>query len=241
MQITSDLTLTATKNITITPYTITADNSPTSYAATGLPAGLAVNTGTGVISGTPTVPGAYSVNISATYPGVAQVETAVAAGTITTAGNAAITVTGVSTSPIVLNVAVALNDTATTWAGKVRTALSGNTAIAALYNIGGSNENITLTAKTSVANVETLNIAIANGTAAGITEATTSTNTTAGVAATTAMATLVTFVTVTAKELAADLLTFIQDGKRLGHLTVLDEYALLKKIQSWAKNLAGLA
>src|SRR5262249_30025165 len=33
-------------------YQITATNSPTSFGATGLPAGLSVNSGTGVISGT---------------------------------------------------------------------------------------------------------------------------------------------------------------------------------------------
>jgi len=35
-------------------YQIAANNSPTSYGATGLPAGLSVNTSTGLISGTPT-------------------------------------------------------------------------------------------------------------------------------------------------------------------------------------------
>src|SRR3989442_829877 len=47
--------LTATGRVGVAfSYTITATNSPTSYNATGLPAGLSVNTSTGVISGTPT-------------------------------------------------------------------------------------------------------------------------------------------------------------------------------------------
>ncbi|MDD5672792.1 MAG: Ig-like domain-containing protein [Chitinivibrionales bacterium] len=50
-------------------YQITAANGPTTFNATGLPAGLSVNTGTGLISGTPTVAGTYSVTISATNSG----------------------------------------------------------------------------------------------------------------------------------------------------------------------------
>jgi hypothetical protein len=46
-------------------YQITASGSPTSYNATGLPAGLNINTGNGLISGTPTAAGNSSVTISA--------------------------------------------------------------------------------------------------------------------------------------------------------------------------------
>jgi len=50
-------------------YTITATNSPTSYNATGLPAGLNINTSNGVISGTPTTAGTYTITISAKNDG----------------------------------------------------------------------------------------------------------------------------------------------------------------------------
>src|SRR5436305_6875722 len=46
-------------------YTITATNNPTSFSASPLPAGLSVNTSTGVISGTPTTAGTTNVTITA--------------------------------------------------------------------------------------------------------------------------------------------------------------------------------
>ncbi len=47
-------------------YQISASNSPTSYNATGLPAGLSVNTVNGLLSGTPSVAGSFGVGVSAT-------------------------------------------------------------------------------------------------------------------------------------------------------------------------------
>jgi hypothetical protein len=46
-------------------YQVTATNNPTSFSASGLPPGLQINPGTGVISGTATAAGYYSVTITA--------------------------------------------------------------------------------------------------------------------------------------------------------------------------------
>ena len=83
-------------------YQITATNSPTSFGATGLPAGLSVNSGTGLISGTPTAPGTSTINLSATNAG----------GT----GNATLTLTVNTTAPVITS--------ATTANGTVGTAFS---------------------------------------------------------------------------------------------------------------------
>jgi phage tail sheath gpL-like len=115
--------------------------------------------------------------------GVPQLETATAAGTIGTSGNAAVVVTGddIAGSPITLSVAVVSGDTAATWAGKVRTALNSNAAITSKYAVGGSTTAITLERTPARYNDPTLNISLANGTCTGITAAPTSANTTAGV------------------------------------------------------------
>lgn len=129
--------------------------------------------------------------------GTAQVETATAAGTISGSGNASVVVTasGMTGSPKTISVAVTNGDTAATWAGKVRTALAADSAVSALFTVGGSTTAISLTRKATTsysisgstvsvypANDATLNISLDNGTCTGITTAGTSANTTAGVA-----------------------------------------------------------
>jgi len=64
--ITSPNTANGTVGQAFTTYQISANNSPTSFNATGLPAGLSVNSSTGLISGTATASGTSTVAISAT-------------------------------------------------------------------------------------------------------------------------------------------------------------------------------
>jgi len=66
--ITSVLTATATVSVAFT-YQITASNTPTSFSATGLPAGLSINTATGLITGTPTTVATTNITIGATNAG----------------------------------------------------------------------------------------------------------------------------------------------------------------------------
>lgn len=115
--------------------------------------------------------------------GVFQVETATAAGTVTTAGNASVVVTaaGMTGSPITVTAAVALNDTANAIATAIRAALNANAVIAAFFTVSGATSAVILTRKSSAANDATMNIAIADGTSVGVTTAATSANTTAGV------------------------------------------------------------
>jgi hypothetical protein len=116
---------------------------------------------------------------------VPQVETAtvVAAGGATSNGNLAVTVTAarVTGSPLGFSVPLttATHTTATLIAGAIRTAFNANAALTAVYTVGGTGADITLTETSAENNDGTLNIAITAG--LGVSAASTSTNTTAGV------------------------------------------------------------
>jgi phage tail sheath gpL-like len=99
-------------------------------------------------------------------------------------GNAAVVITSssITGSPITLSVPVASSDTASIVADKIKTAIENNTNITAVYDVSVLGADVILTAKAPAANVSNLNIAISNGTCAGLTTVSTSTNTTAGVA-----------------------------------------------------------
>lgn len=119
--------------------------------------------------------------------GTQQVETTTAVGTVTQNGEVTIVVTSsiLDTSPLTIQVPVLLNDTASMWAAKVRTALIENGDVSSHYNVSGSGDSIVLTARKAAANDSSLNIAISNGSPSpGITADAISDNTTAGVAPT---------------------------------------------------------
>ena len=152
------------------------------FFAAGAPT-FAVNLTTGATTGS-----------TAFVTGVAQVETATAAGTASASGDITITVTsaGMTGSPLAITVPILIGDVAATWATKVRAALTANAVIAERFAITGATTAIILTRKPGqvltdgtnsvnlfVATDATLNVAIAAGTT-GITSAASSANTTLG-------------------------------------------------------------
>lgn len=121
------------------------------------------------------------------FDGVAQVETniVIAAAGITGSGNARSIITaagfnGGSPLTVTVPVTTGAHTTATLIATAFRTALNANAIVTAFFTIGGTGATITLTARTSAANDGTMNFTIEDVSSAGITEDTSSDNTTAG-------------------------------------------------------------
>jgi autotransporter-associated beta strand protein len=114
--------------------------------------------------------------------GNTQQETATVVGTVTQAGSLLVTVTSANVvgSPLAFNVPVLAGDVANTVAANIRAALGANTAITSQFTVGGTNAAVLLTGNVTTPiplNDTTLNISIANGTAAGITAVVNSANT----------------------------------------------------------------
>lgn len=167
--------------------------------------------------------------------GVLQVETATVVATVSAGGNASVIVTGAAleNSPITFAVTVATSDDESAVAGKIRTALAANENIAAAYTVSGATDKVVLTAKAKAANDTTLNIAVATGTATGITAAASSANTTAGVAIGTGNATVtVTGAGITGSPLAVSVPVVAADTAAAWALKVTTALQALSAITS---------
>jgi hypothetical protein len=143
------------------------------------------------LAGSPTIyldnysyPGRNTSDLDRDLLGVKQIATVTATGTVTGSGNATATVTaaGLVGSPLAVSVAVTNGDTAAVWGPKVRSALAATAAVTNLFNVTGFGASVQLERKIPAANDATLAIALATGTATGITS-TNSTITTVGNAA----------------------------------------------------------
>jgi hypothetical protein len=140
-----------------------------------------VNNGTGMTDAP------ASGNTTAGVAGVQQVETATAAGTVATPGNAqaVVTAAGMPNSPKTVIFGVLAGEAPAVWAQKCRDALQADPDVSGFFLVSGATTSIILTKRLDGANDATLNVALDNaavGGSTGITPAPTSANTTAGVA-----------------------------------------------------------
>jgi hypothetical protein len=113
-------------------YQMAASNSPVAYAASGLPLGISVNTGTGLISGTTTVQGVYSVSLTATNnngtSATATLTLTVGSLSVITSSSAASAISGAA-----FNFLVSANNSAQSFnVGGLPTGLSFNTTNGAI-------------------------------------------------------------------------------------------------------------
>jgi hypothetical protein len=180
---------------------ITNPDYPRALAVDGNVAGIAGNvviagtnyageaiTDTIALDGTTSKPGtkAFKTVTSITVPArthtpVQQVETATIVGTVTKEGTATVTVTSaLYAAPVVMHVAVAVNDDASAVAEKIRAYIEP--ILEDEFTVSGAGASVVLTAVAPAANDDTLNIAFTNGTCEGLTPDATSDATTPGVA-----------------------------------------------------------
>lgn len=113
-----------------------------------------------------------------------QITTQTVIGTVATGGSMTLTVTaaGLTGSPLAISFNVDSGDIPSAVAAKAAAALEANVAVAAMFEVDNIGADFALTRKVEVANDGTLNLAIANGTATGVTPDATSTATQSGIA-----------------------------------------------------------
>lgn len=114
-----------------------------------------------------------------------QIATQTVVGTVATGGSMTLTVTnvGLTGSPLAISFNVDSGDIPSAVAAKAAAALSGNAAVAARFEVDNIGADFALTRLVEAANDGTLNLAIANGTATGVTPDAISTATQTGLAA----------------------------------------------------------
>lgn len=113
-----------------------------------------------------------------------QITTQTVIGTVATGGSMTLTVTaaGLTGSPLAISFNVDAGDIPSAVAAKAAAALAGNAEVAAMFDVDNIGADFALTRKVEAANDGTLNLAIANGTATGVTPDATSTATQTGLA-----------------------------------------------------------
>jgi uncharacterized protein YhjY with autotransporter beta-barrel domain len=143
-------------------YQITASNLPATFAATGLPPGLAIDTTTGAISGTPTTAGTFTVTVSATNAAGTGVRTvAVAIVLLPPSITSVASVSGTAGQPFSYQITANSNPTSFSATGlppglRVDTStglISGTPAVGGQFNVtvGASNAAGTVTRVISIA------------------------------------------------------------------------------------------
>jgi hypothetical protein len=116
-----------------------------------------------------------------------QITTQTVIGTVTSGGTMTLTVTaaGLTGSPLAISFDVDSGDIPSAVAAKAAAALAGNAAVSALFEVDNIGADFALTRLVEAANDATLNLAIANNTATGVTPDAVSAATQSGLAAVT--------------------------------------------------------
>ncbi len=184
--ITSNLAASGTVGTAFT-YQVTASNTPTSFNATGLPAGLVIDSTLGAVSGTPTAPGTYHVALSANNSAgtgtvsdfVVTIAAAASAPSVTSAATASGTVGAAFTYQV-----VASNTPTSYGALGLPPGVSLNTATGAITGTptidGQSSATLTATNAAGASTPFTLTITVAPSAATSVITSATSASVVAG-------------------------------------------------------------